>query len=177
MSRSPPRKARPPLDDDRLRELALRYVGRFATTRARLLTYLARKVRERGWSSEEPPAFEVLADRLVELGYINDASYAVMKGAAMARRGLGPRRIRAGLQADGVGETERAEADEQALAAKWDAANALARRKRIGPYALVRADPATYQRQIAAFVRAGHDFSTARRWVEAAPGQMPEASE
>jgi regulatory protein len=177
MSGPSPRKSRPPLDDERLRELALRYVGRFATTRARLLAYLERKVRERGWHEGNQPETEAMADRFVELGYVNDASYAVTKSAAMVRRGLGPRRIRAGLQADGIGEQERAQAEAQATDAKWDAAHALARRKRIGPYALAVADAATHQRQMAAFLRAGHDFSTARRWVEAAPGQIPEVQE
>ena len=41
------RRERPPLDAEKLRELALAYVGRFATTRARLSTYLERKIRER----------------------------------------------------------------------------------------------------------------------------------
>lgn len=177
MARTSPAKSRPPLDEERLRELALRYVGRFATTRARLLSYLTRKIRERGWSGESPADPDGLADRLVELRYIDDAGYAVMKGAAMARRGLGPRRIRAGLQADGVDEPDRAEAEEQANATQWDSAHALARRKRIGPYATTEIAPSARQRHIAAFLRAGHDFATARRWVEAQPGEIPEATE
>lgn len=177
MTRTSPAKSRPPLDEERLRELALRYVGRFATTRARLLSYLTRKIRERGWSGDDPADPDALADRLVELRYVDDAGYAVMKGAAMARRGLGPRRIRAGLQADGVDEPDRAEAEEQASSAQWDAAHALARRKRIGPYATAAIDPAVRQRHMAAFLRAGHDFATARRWVEAQPGEIPEATE
>src|SRR5579864_698448 len=44
-----------PLDRERLEEMALRYVGRFATTKAKLTAYLWRKVRERGWNEEEKP--------------------------------------------------------------------------------------------------------------------------
>lgn len=160
-----------------MRELALRYVGRFATTRARLLTYLARKLRERGWESETAPDLDALADRLTELNYVDDAAYAQMKGAAMTRRGLGVRRIRSGLQADGVGEIDRAGAEDAARSSKWDAANSLARRKRIGPYATNPADPALRQKQIATFLRAGHDFATARAWVEADPDTLPERDE
>ena len=42
----------PPLDEDALRELALRHVARFATSRGKLLAYLNRKLRERGWAGE-----------------------------------------------------------------------------------------------------------------------------
>ena len=43
-------KPRPPLDQEGLERLALFYAGRYATTRAKLRTYLKRKVAERGWS-------------------------------------------------------------------------------------------------------------------------------
>ena len=58
------RRPRPPLSAEKLNELALAYVGRFATTRARLRTYLRRKVRERGWDDGSPPDFEAIAERL-----------------------------------------------------------------------------------------------------------------
>lgn len=174
MTRSHPQNKRPPLDEARLRDLALHYVGRFATTRGRLLSYLHRKVRERGWESETSPDFEALANRLAELGYVDDAAYAQMKGAAMTRRGLGVRRVRTTLQADGVAEVDREGAEDKARDEAWDAADTLARRKRIGPYALAAADPAVRQKQIATFLRAGHDFATARAWIQAAPGQFPE---
>jgi regulatory protein len=48
-SRHRPRRALPPLDQAALQELALRYVGKYATTRAKLRAYLGRKLRERGW--------------------------------------------------------------------------------------------------------------------------------
>jgi regulatory protein len=169
MARSSPRNKR--------RELALAYVGRFATTRARLAAYLTRKVKERGWGGDIPPDAAALAQNFADLHYVDDAGYALMKGAAMVRRGLGPRRIRAGLQADGVVEADRADAEEQARDAQWAAAAALARRKRIGPYALAPADAPLREKQIATFLRAGHDFATARRWVEAAPGEPPERAE
>lgn len=174
MARSDARNKRPPLDENTLRELALAYVGRFATSRARLANYLARKLRERGWSGENPPDPAAMAERLAELRYVDDAGYAVMKGGAMARRGLGPRRIRAGLQADGVGEADRQEAEERARAEIWDAACVLARRKRAGPFAASPAAPDLREKQLAAFIRAGHDFTTARLWVDALPGQPPE---
>ncbi|MBB6125077.1 regulatory protein RecX [Sphingobium subterraneum] len=177
MARSPARNKRPPLSEGQLRDLALHYVGRFATTRARLATYLARKVRERGWEGDTPPDIDAIVTRMTDLQYIDDAQYGVMKGAAMARRGLGPRRIRAGLQADGIDEVDRQGAEAQARIDAWDAAETLARRKRVGPYATALADPAQRQKQIAMFARSGHDFATACRWVDAAPGEIPERDE
>lgn len=165
-----------PLDQEKLEALALSYAGRYATSRAKLIAYLARKLRERGWGGgDEPPVniVESIADRLVALRYVDDAAYAVMTTGAMQRRGLGARRIAQKLAMDGIEEQVREEArpDE---AARWEAAGRLAQRKRIGPYALERPDRPTREKQIAAFLRAGHDMTTARRWVDAAPGEMPE---
>ncbi len=61
------RKPRPPLDKSALDELALRYVGRFATTRAKLISYLGRKLRERGWAGSREADVAAVADRLAEL--------------------------------------------------------------------------------------------------------------
>ena len=82
-----PRKPRPPLDPAKLDELALAYVGRFATSRAKLVTYLRRKVRERGWSSDVEPDLDALARRLVELGYVDDRAFAVSKSRSLTSRG------------------------------------------------------------------------------------------
>lgn len=178
MARYTPGNKRSALDQQGLRDLALVYVGRFATTRSRLGHYLRRKLRERGWAGEDEPDLDTLIARLCELGYIDDDAYARMKGAAMVRRGLGAGRVRAALSADGVAESDRAQAEEDARAGRWDAADVLARRRRLGPYGAERvSDPRQRDRQIAMFIRAGHDMATARAWVDAAPGAFPERSE
>ena len=64
------------LDEASLERLAIRYVERFATSRARLVRYLERKLAERGWSGGDAPPVEALATRLVALGYVDDAAYA-----------------------------------------------------------------------------------------------------
>ncbi|HVJ00769.1 MAG TPA: RecX family transcriptional regulator, partial [Sphingomonas sp.] len=61
MARS--RRPLSPLDRADLERLALRYVERFATTRARLAAYLDRKIRERGWAGEGSPDTVALAQR------------------------------------------------------------------------------------------------------------------
>lgn len=164
----------PPLDEAGLRDLALRYVGRFATSRARLLAYLERKLRERGWDGEVPAAPDALVERLGELRYVDDEAYAIMKSGALARRGYGARRVEQALRQAGIEAPDRIAATAPDDAAEWDAANRFARRKRLGPYAAMAADTAGREKAIAAFLRAGHALGTARRWVNAPPGAPPE---
>lgn len=161
----------PPLDEAALRELALRHVARFATSRGKLIAYLNRKLRERGWGGEDPADPEALADRFVDLRYIDDAGYAVMKSASLARRGYGARRIAEDLRAAGINESDREQADAQIASESWMAADRFARRKRVGPYASAPIDPKQREKAIAAFLRAGHDYAIARKWVDAAPGE------
>jgi len=158
-------RRRPPLDAEALRELALHYVGRYATTRAKLLRYLARKLAERGWQDAQPADPEALADRLVALGYVDDAAYAQAKQAALGRRGYGARRVDDALRAAGVGAAVRAVMGDEAAAGAGPAAIAFARRKRIGPFADQPADPDRRRRQLQAMLRAGHDFALARALV------------
>jgi len=82
------RRPRPPLDPAKLDELALAYVGRFATSRAKLTNYLARKLRERGWGGERDPDIPAVAERLARLGYVDDAAYAVAKARAQRQHML-----------------------------------------------------------------------------------------
>lgn len=157
--------------------MALRYVGRYATTRAKLNAYLRRKIGERGWEDELPADIDAIVARFAELGYVDDAGFATIKGAALGRRGYGARRVDEALRADGVEEVDRADAQDAAVASKWAAAQILSRRKRIGPFATQRPDRAMREKQMAIFLRAGHDFATARRWVDCEPGEMPEAED
>jgi regulatory protein len=167
---SPP----PALDRAALEALALTYVGRFATSRAKLIAYLARKLRERGWASEDESGapVEAIADRLVALRYVDDEAYAAMKTSAMQRRGLGTRRITQALRHDGIAE-EISDGIAPDAVAHWEAAERFARRKRIGPFAAEEADRPIREKHLAAFLRAGHDMETARQWVNAAPGEAP----
>ena len=63
-----------PLDRVRLNDLALFYVARFATSAAKLRSYLVRKLRERGWEDAGEPDIDDLVERFVERGYVDDLS-------------------------------------------------------------------------------------------------------
>lgn len=170
------RRPPPPLDAAALERLALRYVERFATTRGRLTAYLVRKIRERGWEGEaaDPAA---LAERMAGLGYIDDRAFGEARAAAMARRGLGRRRVAGVLRQAGIDETDT-EALAPAIEARTlESALAFARKRRIGPFADRVADRPQREKQIAAMIRGGHDFTLSRRIAAMAPGDDIETLE
>lgn len=169
-----PRRPVPPLDPPALDRLALRYVERFATTRGKLVDYLRRKLRERGWDGDAPPAPEMLAERFAALGYIDDRGYAEAKAAALGRRGLGARRVDTALLQARVDEEDRAAVEPAIAAQAIDAALAFARRKRLGPWSRAELDRMQREKQLAAMLRAGHPLELARRVLALPPGEEPD---
>jgi regulatory protein len=172
------RRERPPLDSAALDRLALHYVGRYATTRAKLAGYLHRKIDERGWAGEGAAPVDAVVARLAGFGYVDDRLFAESRVAALARRGFGARRQADALRASGIEPDETAavlaERSEVSENADHQAALAYARRRRIGPFAELLPDSDARRRALAAMIRAGHDFRIARQYVEAAPGEFPE---
>lgn len=156
-----------PLDAARLEELALAYVARFATSAAKLESYLRRKLRERGWDGEGPPPVAGLVERFVGAGYVDDLAFARAKSGSLLRRGYGQRRIGQALQAAGISEDLRDEVlpDE---GAQRHAALACARKRGFGPFGRTDPDRPTREKQIAAMLRAGHRLDSARELVNAA---------
>lgn len=166
-------RSRKPLGAARLDELALAYVARFATSRAKLTRYLTRKVRESEWTDDGDAmaACEAVADRMERLQFLDDKQYAAMRAGAMTRRGLGVRRVKAQLFVDGIAPDDSgdaiAEAEDKAMAS----AIGFARRRRLGPFSMRAAgDPKERERQVAAFARAGHSLALARRILAVPPG-------
>lgn len=167
------RRPPPPIDAAALERLALRYVERYATTRAKLVAYLGRKVRERG--ADGLLDISALADRMAELRYVDDQAFAEARAVSMQRRGLGARRVRETLRHAGVGESD---ADAVLEAIGEDAiapALAFARRKRIGPFGSGEIDRDRREKQIGAMVRAGHAPGLARKIVLMSSKDDPES--
>lgn len=164
-----------------MRDLALAYAARFATTGAKLEAYLARKIRERGVAEDgEGRTVELdltgLVTRLIELGYVDDDAYARMKARDLTARGYGKRRVEQALWAAGVEEETRAAHAPSELEGKR-AAVLLARKRGFGPFghridraAAPDIQRAAKEKQIAAMLRAGHGFDVARFIVDAASG-------
>ncbi|HVM37966.1 MAG TPA: RecX family transcriptional regulator [Sphingomicrobium sp.] len=174
MRSHPARTQRPPLDAGRLHELALGYVGRFATTRAKLRAYLGRKLRERGWEGPDPPDLDALAESCVRLGYVDDRTFALARSRSLSARGFGPRRVQDSLRAAGIKEADGDAALSHAAGQAVDAALRFAERRRLGPFASAPAQGPARERALAALVRAGHAFALARAIVDLAPGSVPD---
>ena len=161
-----------PLDPVRLRDLALHYVARSATSSGKLEAYLRRKLRERGWDGEEPADIDGLVADFVARNYVDDQAYGRMKTSGLLSRGYGARRVEQTLRADGLGEDVRT-ANIPDEANRREALLAYVRRRRFGPF---RTAPAAEgpeaahkarEKQLAAILRAGHSFDHARYAVEA----------
>ena len=152
-----------PLDADRLRALALAYVGRYATSCARLAAYLNRKIKERGWHDECAAPVEEIVSQFQSLGYIDDEAFAKTRTDSLLWRGYGENRVKISLRVSGIGtdiiDRTANVGDDDALAA----AMIFARRKRIGPYAKDPATPDIRQKMIAALLRAGHSYDVSRK--------------
>ncbi|MET0270726.1 MAG: RecX family transcriptional regulator [Sphingomonas sp.] len=164
----------PPLDAAGLERLALAYVGRYATTRAKLSAYLQRKLGERGWGGEGRPPVEPLVARCATLGYVDDRQFATMRAASLGRRGYGARRVGEALRAAGITVEDAVEARAGADDSAWETAVAFVRRRRIGPFAAAPLDPDRRRKALAAMLRAGHGFEVSRRLIDAQPGDDPD---
>jgi len=172
------RRAPPPLTDEKLTELALCYVGKYATTRAKLRTYLARKLRERGWKGDREPDLEAIAERIARNGYIDDKAYALSKAQSLTGRGYGKRRVLQTLRVAGVEEEDSAAATDHADGEAVAAALRFAERRKLGPFAANRPnDPREQEKSLAAMLRAGHGFGLSRAILALGPGEPVDADE
>ncbi|GMM93409.1 regulatory protein RecX [Qipengyuania sp. MTN3-11] len=161
-----------PLDRAALKDLAMAYVARYATTSGKLGQYLRRKLRERDWIGDDAPEVDGLVAEFVERGFVDDEGWAQARAANLSSRGYGRRRIGESLRAAGIGETIR-EGTAPGEGEAREAAVRLARRRRFGPFGepLAGEDGAKRRdKQLAAMARAGHDFAHARRVIES-PGE------
>ncbi len=169
-SRRTKRRGARPLDAVSLRDLALSYVGRFATTGAKLEAYLARKIRERGVAEDADGRLVELdvaglVEQFTTRGYVDDDAYARAKARDLGARGYGARRVEQALWAAGVDEHVRND-HAPSIAERRRAAIVMASKRRFGPFGLGQVedtpDPKTREKQISAMMRAGHDMDLVR---------------
>lgn len=171
--RRPPRRVTPGY----LENAALHYLQRFASSSANLRRVLMAKVersaRAHGTDREEGARWvDALVERYLRSGLLDDRAYAEARAASLHRRGASARTIREKLATKGI-DRDQAAAAVAAVDADVPgdmdlaAATALARRRRLGPFR--REDREAHrQRDLAALGRAGFDYETARRVVDAA---------
>ncbi|MCC5979846.1 MAG: RecX family transcriptional regulator [Salinarimonas sp.] len=192
-SRTKPRKPPRPATQAWLQRAALYYLERYSASSAQLQRVLARKVetrlRLRGEAGDPEiagPARELVADvveQAVSGGYVDDASYARARVAGLRRRGGSRRAIMAKLREKGLDPALIEEAlaediattqtgsnaaidDAEARAQReYEAAQAYARRRRLGAYR-TPLQPERRDRDIAAMARAGFALQLAIRVID-----------
>ncbi|MCS6890695.1 MAG: RecX family transcriptional regulator [Rhodovarius sp.] len=166
MRKAQPRPAGPPPDEAALHAAALAHLARFAATEAGLIRVLANRIRRwarraeaEGREVEQETAAALalarrIAARLVAAGAVDDAAFAAARARRLARAGRSRRAAAAHLAARGVDAETAARALAEAPS-ETDAALALCRRRRIGPFAPAPPGPEERRRALAILARAG----------------------
>jgi regulatory protein len=170
-----PRKATPKY----LRNSALYYLERYASSSAHLRRLLLAKVARSARAYDSDPemdaeagaaAVEALIAELLGAGLLDDARYAGERARILHRRGASARAIRAGLLAKEIeaDDIDRALAGLREEAAEPELAAALtyARRRRLGPYRAAGAREGRREKDLAALGRKGFGYDLARRVIE-----------
>lgn len=167
-----------PITADWLFRAGAYYLERYASSTENLRRVLERKVVKRARALEADPGdFRAMIDdavaKLAELKLVDDQAFAAGRFASLRRRGASTRMAGMKLAAKGVPRELVEEVIEGDTTSEAQAAEALARRRRIGVYRsggeAERAEKR--ERDIAVLVRAGFSFSVAR---DAVDGRAPE---
>jgi regulatory protein len=174
-----------PITAKYLRNAATFYLERYPSTAEGLRRVLARRVRK-AEMAEAPvmanveQAIDAIVARFVELGAIDDKAFAQTKARALHRRGTSTRLTRQKLKLAGIDSSTLdgalagldAELDTDPSKREWQAAAALARRRRLGPFRPAKERKDCRARDLAAMARAGFDYDLARKVIDA---ESPDA--
>lgn len=173
------RKPRP-LSEERLRQAAFYYLQRFAATEASLVRVLEGKIKralgpdaDREELAQWGEVARKVAQSCLELGLVDDRSYARARARRLHRQGKPLQRIGGMLAEKGVGAADvdhalEALAEECGPALDLRAAIVFARRRRLGPFARERSDdPDLRRKALAAFGRAGFPYNLAVQVLDA----------
>ncbi|SCA56448.1 Regulatory protein RecX [Candidatus Terasakiella magnetica] len=167
-----------PVTKESLRNAALNYIDRFATSRHNLRHVLVRRVQKSNYYHDTSIQdgidwIEELLDKLEQAKFIDDARYAEGRAGALHRKGTSQRVIRMKLMEKGLSEDhinkalEALREESQSENLERDAAIALARRRRLGPWRLPEKREDLKEKDLAAMARAGFSYDLAREIIEA----------
>lgn len=167
-----------PVTPQSLRNAALRYIDRFATSRENLRQVLMRRVQTSNYHHETSIQdgidwIEDVLNKLEKAKFINDLTYAEGRAGALHRKGTALKVIRMKLIEKGICESDIAaalealEIETQSNNLERDAAIALARRRRLGPWRLPEKRDELKEKDLAAMARAGFSYDLAREVIEA----------
>lgn len=163
-----------------LKNVALWYLERYASSAANLRNVLMRRVRDSSAYHGTDPAdgaamVEELIRRYAEAGILNDRLFAETRARSLAARGSSAKMIRRKLMEKGVaaGDIDGAlEVVREEGGSELDAACRYARRRRIGPFRSAEKRAETRDRDLAALARQGFSFDIAAKVIDA---ESPDA--
>ena len=167
------RKAPKKISKTYLENAALYYLQRYATSAENLRRILMRKVKRSCAFHQVPvddfaPLVDELVKRYINVGLVDDRSFAQAKVTSLRRQGHSGRSIIARLQVKGLStaqiEAAMKNVDDEHEDAEISAARAYVRRKKLGSYRKRPiTDPKDLQKEMASMGRAGFSYEVARR--------------
>ena len=181
------RKTVKPITAQYLQNAATFYLERYPTTAEGLRRVLNRRVRK-AEMAEAPiianvkQTIEAIVARFVAAGMIDDQAFAQTKARSLHRRGSSGRLTRQRLKLAGVDDDtlDKAmagldqELDTDPRQREWQAAVALARRRKLGPFRQ-KGRQEHRNRDLAAMARGGFEYALAKKVIDAAdPDSLDE---
>ena len=153
---------------------AVHYLGRYSASRQRLREVLGRfatRKLDHLPATEVREAIEVVIEKCVSFGYVDDAQFALSQARSQRRQGRSTMGIRQKLRVhnldDDMVATALETADEGLEDGEVMAALRFARRRRLGPYQTHKTDdPTKRQRQMASLARAGYSMAICRQIMD-----------
>ena len=169
-----------PITAKYLQNAAAFYLERYPTTAEGLRRVLNRRVAKARRldalvMDDVDRAIEVIVQKFVDAGMIDDKAFAQTKARSLHRRGTSNRLTRQRLRVAGV-DSETVDKAMVALGdeigadpqqREWQAAVAHARRKRLGPFRAAKDRAERRQRDLAAMARGGFAYDLAKKVVDA----------
>lgn len=170
----PRRRIVKPITVKRLENIAAAYIDRYASSSGRLRDVLLRRVRK-ARHAEAPvvenaeAVIDGIVAKYVKAGVLDDRRFAERKADSLSRRGTSQRRIREKLAMARVGrdDVDHALSNLRDDDSEFAAAVALARRRRLGPFADAAIRRERRDKHLAAMGRAGFALGLARRVIDA----------
>lgn len=157
-------KSKGPLEPRELEEAALRYLNRFDCSAAKLKTHLGGLIRRRGG---DVPALQghvgALIERYRASGVLDDARFARNLSEQLQRRGKSRRAIVEKLRLRGITSSTVDFVVPKSQENELEAARALVKRRRLGPFRPEGERLENRRRDLAALARAGFSHGTAVR--------------
>jgi regulatory protein len=157
-------KPKGPLEPRELEEAALWYLNRFDCSVQKLRTHLGGVIRRRGG---DVPALLAHVDALLERyrasGLLNDERFAKNLSRQLTDRGKSRRAIVQKLRMRGIAASVVDDVVPKSAESELEAARALVKRRRLGPFRPEAERLENRRRDLAALARAGFDHGTAAR--------------